>query len=203
MMPGVDGLEVCRQLKGDPGMARIPIIMLTAKGEEVDKIVGLELGADDYVVKPFSPRELVLRIKAILRRYGAPEPNAPKLWERGRPQDRLRSAPDRNRRRTGLPHRPPSSSCSPCSSPGRARSRPATTSWIPSGIPTSRATPEPWIPTSADCGKNSAPTPPGSKPSEAWATASRPDRPTAAHRPARALLRSFHRSGVLLEDERP
>ncbi len=82
MMPGVDGLEVCRQLKGDPNMARIPIIMLTAKGEEVDKIVGLELGADDYVVKPFSPRELVLRIKAILRRYGAPEPNAPKLWER-------------------------------------------------------------------------------------------------------------------------
>lgn len=82
MMPGTDGLEVCRQLKGDPATARIPVIMLTAKGEEVDKIVGLELGADDYVVKPFSPRELVLRIKAILRRYGAPEPNAPKLWER-------------------------------------------------------------------------------------------------------------------------
>nr|WP_286181787.1 response regulator transcription factor [Desulfovibrio sp. Huiquan2017] len=82
MMPGTDGLEVCRQLKGDPATARIPVIMLTAKGEEVDKIVGLELGADDYVVKPFSPRELALRIKAILRRYGAPEPNAPKLWER-------------------------------------------------------------------------------------------------------------------------
>lgn len=82
MMPGTDGLEVCRQLKGDPGLARIPVIMLTAKGEEVDKIVGLELGADDYVVKPFSPRELVLRIKAILRRHGAPEPNAPKFWER-------------------------------------------------------------------------------------------------------------------------
>ncbi|BDQ38159.1 DNA-binding response regulator [Pseudodesulfovibrio nedwellii] len=82
MMPGTDGLEVCRQLKGDPGLARIPVIILTAKGEEVDKIVGLELGADDYVVKPFSPRELVLRIKAILRRHGAPEPNAPKFWER-------------------------------------------------------------------------------------------------------------------------
>lgn len=82
MMPGTDGLEVCRQLKADPATARIPVVMLTAKGEEVDKIVGLELGADDYVVKPFSPRELVLRIKAILRRYGAPEPNAPKLWER-------------------------------------------------------------------------------------------------------------------------
>ncbi|WP_319541242.1 response regulator transcription factor [uncultured Pseudodesulfovibrio sp.] len=82
MMPGTDGLEVCRQLKGDPALARIPVIMLTAKGEEVDKIVGLELGADDYVIKPFSPRELILRIKAILRRYGAPEPNAPKFWER-------------------------------------------------------------------------------------------------------------------------
>jgi len=82
MMPGMDGLEVCRQLKGDGELARIPVIMLTAKGEEIDKIVGLELGADDYVVKPFSPRELVLRIKAVLRRSGAPEPDAPKAWER-------------------------------------------------------------------------------------------------------------------------
>ena len=82
MMPGMDGLEVCRRLKGEADLARIPVIMLTAKGEEIDKIVGLALGADDYVVKPFSPRELVLRIKAVLRRYGPPEPNAPKLWER-------------------------------------------------------------------------------------------------------------------------
>ena len=82
MMPGMDGLEVCRHLKSTPDLSRIPVIMLTAKGEEVDKIVGLELGADDYVVKPFSPRELALRIKAVLRRSGAPEPNAPKLWER-------------------------------------------------------------------------------------------------------------------------
>ena len=82
MMPGMDGLEVCRHLKSNPELSRIPVIMLTAKGEEIDKIVGLELGADDYVVKPFSPRELALRIKAVLRRSGAPEPNAPKLWER-------------------------------------------------------------------------------------------------------------------------
>lgn len=82
MMPGMDGLETCRQLKGDADLSRIPVIMLTAKGEEVDKIVGLELGADDYVVKPFSPRELVLRIKAVLRRSGAPEPDTPKIWER-------------------------------------------------------------------------------------------------------------------------
>jgi len=82
MMPGIDGLEVCRQLKTNPDLARIPVVMLTAKGEETDKIVGLELGADDYVVKPFSPRELILRIKAILRRSGTAEPDTPKLWER-------------------------------------------------------------------------------------------------------------------------
>lgn len=68
MMPGTDGLEVCRQLKGDPATARIPVIMLTAKGEDTDRIVGLELGADDYMAKPFNPRELLARIKAVLRR---------------------------------------------------------------------------------------------------------------------------------------
>jgi phosphate regulon transcriptional regulator PhoB len=73
MLPGMDGLEFCRTLKQDPKFKNIPIIMLTAKGEEVDRIVGLELGADDYMVKPFSPRELVLRIKAILRRGSVEE----------------------------------------------------------------------------------------------------------------------------------
>ena len=68
MLPGIDGLEVCRRVKQDKKLSNIPIIMLTAKGEEVDKVVGFELGADDYVVKPFSPRELILRIKAILKR---------------------------------------------------------------------------------------------------------------------------------------
>ncbi len=68
MLPGVDGLEICRRLKQDSGLRSIPVIILTARGEEIDRIVGLELGADDYVVKPFSPRELILRIKAILRR---------------------------------------------------------------------------------------------------------------------------------------
>lgn len=68
MLPKMDGFEVCRLIKQNPRLKDIPIIMLTAKGEEVDRIVGLELGADDYVVKPFSPRELVLRIKAILKR---------------------------------------------------------------------------------------------------------------------------------------
>lgn len=68
MLPGKDGLEVCREIRNSSVVKNIPIIMLTAKGEEIDKVVGLEIGADDYVVKPFSPRELVARIKAILRR---------------------------------------------------------------------------------------------------------------------------------------
>src|SRR3954453_23955328 len=68
MLPKMSGLEVCRILKSDIGTAQIPILMLTAKAEEIDRIVGLEFGADDYVTKPFSPREIVLRIRAILRR---------------------------------------------------------------------------------------------------------------------------------------
>lgn len=68
MLPEMDGLELCRMLKADGGLRDIPIIMLTAKSEEIDKIVGLELGADDYMTKPFSPRELVARVKAVLRR---------------------------------------------------------------------------------------------------------------------------------------
>jgi two-component system phosphate regulon response regulator PhoB len=68
MLPQMDGTEVCRQLKADPKTTQIPIIMLTAKAEEVDRVVGLELGADDYVTKPFSPREVALRVKGVLRR---------------------------------------------------------------------------------------------------------------------------------------
>jgi phosphate regulon transcriptional regulator PhoB len=68
MLPEMDGLEVCRRLRGDPPTASLPIIMLTAKADEVDRIVGLELGADDYLAKPFSPKELVARVRAVLRR---------------------------------------------------------------------------------------------------------------------------------------
>jgi DNA-binding response OmpR family regulator len=68
MLPGIDGLEICKILKSKPKTRSIPIIMLTAKAGEADVVVGLELGADDYVVKPFSPRELVARVKSILRR---------------------------------------------------------------------------------------------------------------------------------------
>jgi len=80
MMPGEDGLSVCRRLRG--AKDAIPIIMLTAKGDDVDRIVGLEMGADDYLPKPFNPRELVARIHAVLRRRAAPvPPGAPAIEE--------------------------------------------------------------------------------------------------------------------------
>src|SRR6476660_4903924 len=73
MLPKMSGLEVCKILKSDVATSQIPILMLTAKAEEIDRIVGLEFGADDYVTKPFSPREIALRIRAILRRGEKPE----------------------------------------------------------------------------------------------------------------------------------
>ncbi|MCH7519110.1 MAG: response regulator transcription factor [Candidatus Dadabacteria bacterium] len=73
MLPGIDGLDICRILKNKNGTSSLPIIMLTAKASEADIVVGLELGADDYIVKPFSPRELVARVKTVLRRTGAVE----------------------------------------------------------------------------------------------------------------------------------
>ncbi|MEO0323171.1 MAG: response regulator transcription factor [Myxococcota bacterium] len=77
MLPDITGLEVCRRLRRDESTSRLPVLMLTAKGEEVDRVVGFEVGADDYVVKPFSPRELLLRIEAILRRMGAQAEEGP------------------------------------------------------------------------------------------------------------------------------
>jgi two-component system phosphate regulon response regulator PhoB len=68
MLPDVDGMEVCRSLRQRESSKRIPIVMLTARSEEIDRVIGFELGADDYVMKPFSPRELVLRVKSIFRR---------------------------------------------------------------------------------------------------------------------------------------
>jgi DNA-binding response OmpR family regulator len=82
MLPGLDGFEVCKELKRSEATRKIPVLMLTARGEEVDRIVGLELGADDYVVKPFSPRELILRVRAILKRYMPEEAPAPPVWRR-------------------------------------------------------------------------------------------------------------------------
>lgn len=80
MLPELDGLEVCRRLKQAPALRSVPVIMLTARSEEVDRVVGLELGAEDYVVKPFSPRELLLRIKNALRRAGAEAVNVDDTW---------------------------------------------------------------------------------------------------------------------------
>jgi two-component system phosphate regulon response regulator PhoB len=71
MLPGIDGLEVCRVLKNNPPTSHVPIVMLTAKGEEADIVAGLELGADDYITKPFSPRVLIARVRAVLRRRAA------------------------------------------------------------------------------------------------------------------------------------
>src|SRR5207248_947754 len=79
MLPEVDGLEVCKMLRRDSATAKIPIIMLTAKAAEIDRILGLELGADDYITKPFSPRELVLRFKRILQRGQAPDQEKERL----------------------------------------------------------------------------------------------------------------------------
>jgi two-component system, OmpR family, alkaline phosphatase synthesis response regulator PhoP len=82
MLPGIDGLEVCRALRSDGRTAGIPVIMLTARSEETDRVLGLELGADDYVTKPFSPRELTARIKAVLRRTSR-KPNQTDQIRRG------------------------------------------------------------------------------------------------------------------------
>jgi two-component system phosphate regulon response regulator PhoB len=81
MLPAVDGLEVCKMLRRDPATAAIPIVMVTAKAAEIDRVLGLELGADDYITKPFSPRELILRIKKIMARGKDKEPETLKFGE--------------------------------------------------------------------------------------------------------------------------
>jgi len=83
MLPKVLGLDVCRQIRADENLNRLPILMLTARGDEMDRVVGLEVGADDYVTKPFSPRELVARVKALLRR-SEPAPEGDKVVEVGK-----------------------------------------------------------------------------------------------------------------------
>ena len=79
MLPGVDGLDVCRNIKGDDRTRHVPILMLTARGEESDIVVGLEIGADDYLTKPFSPRVLVARVRAVLRRKSVAAPGTEEI----------------------------------------------------------------------------------------------------------------------------
>jgi len=82
MLPGIQGLEVCKRLRQDAETATVPIIMLTAKGEELDRVIGLEVGADDYITKPFGVKELVARIRAVLRRSAAGrQPEKPEIFE--------------------------------------------------------------------------------------------------------------------------
>ena len=83
MLPELDGLSVCKQLRSDPLTKTIPIIILTAKSEEADRVLGLEMGADDYVTKPFSPRELVARVRAVLRRSNTVDEEEPEVLENG------------------------------------------------------------------------------------------------------------------------
>src|SRR5256886_6163049 len=83
MLPKLSGLEICREIRRDDSLNRLPILMLTARGEEADRVVGLEMGADDYVTKPFSPRELLARVKALLRR-AEPPADAPRTIEVGK-----------------------------------------------------------------------------------------------------------------------
>jgi DNA-binding response OmpR family regulator len=84
MLPGLDGLEVCRRLRAAHGSQALPVIMLTALGQEADRVLGLEAGADDYVTKPFSPRELALRVQAVLRRAAAAQAPPPEPFRAGR-----------------------------------------------------------------------------------------------------------------------
>jgi two-component system alkaline phosphatase synthesis response regulator PhoP len=72
MLPGVDGFELCRQVRRSPSLAQVPVLFLTARSDEVDRVLGLELGGDDYITKPFSPREVVARVRAVLRRAEGP-----------------------------------------------------------------------------------------------------------------------------------
>jgi len=79
MLPGLDGRDICRALRADPRSQAVPVIMITARAEEAERVAGLELGADDYITKPFSPREVVARVRAVLRRAAAAPPSAPSL----------------------------------------------------------------------------------------------------------------------------
>lgn len=145
MLPGLPGTEVCRQLRG---RSNVPVIMVTAKDSEIDKVVGLEIGADDYVTKPFSSRELVARIRAVLRRRGEPEEVTPAALEAGPVRmDVDRHVVTVSGSKVDLPSRSSTSWRCSCATP--AASSPACSSSTASGAPTTSATPRPSTSTSS------------------------------------------------------
>ncbi len=155
MVPGKDGLELCRQIRQIPALAATPVIFLTAKSGEADRILGLELGADDYIPKPFSPRELVARVKAVLAAFRAAAVASASQDRRNRNRSR-RDDPQRRRQprdhyRHGIP------ACSTISPATSAAYLPATNCLIRSGetLPTSPR--DPWTFTSAAFAKKSSP----------------------------------------------
>ena len=140
MLPDGDGFDLCRLLRADKALAEVPILFLTARGEEVDRVLGLEIGGDDYITKPFSPRELVARVKAHLRRKGAADrqrrsQRRPAPWK----STRTRGEPSSTASRSRSPR--PSFACSSSSSPIPARSSAARNSWRPFGDTSGNVTP--------------------------------------------------------------
>lgn len=162
MLPDIDGFEVCKQIRAK---SDVPILMLTVRKEDVDKIVGLELGADDYFTKPFNPRELVARVKAILRRYQV-GPKADKTIEFGK----LRI--DLTRHEVTVAGQPVPLRTKEFALLAAFAKTPASCSvainfWIWSGVLTTMAKPAPWMSTSTTCGKS-------------WQAPASPSRPCAA-----------------------
>lgn len=167
MLPGMDGYQVCRELRTS---SQVPIIMLSAKGEIFDKVLGLELGADDYMIKPFDSKELVARVKAVLRRYQVAPAPAPSASEQ---QGEYVEYPDLivNLTNYSVIYRghsvemPPRSwNCCISWRPRPTRYSPASSFWTISGVTSTSATPAPWTYISSVCGKRSRTTPTGPSP---------------------------------------
>ena len=153
MLPGMSGLEVCRALRAEPATAAIPIIMVTARAEETDRIIGLEIGADDYIAKPFSPNELVARIRALMRRSKRSEPESATLTFGSLVMD-LERAHGRRRRAGGEADRQgvPAAAVPAAAPRPRAVARSAARRRL--GIPLHRAARERWTSTCAGCARS-------------------------------------------------
>ena len=154
MLPDLSGTEICRRIRANPDLAHVPIIMLTAKAAEIDRVVGLELGADDYVTKPFSPRELVLRVRAVLRRSEAQDEPS-RVLERGGIRARSRAQALLCERRGGSAHHQGVRSAPAAHGPPGPRDDPRRTCWSRSGAPTSSSPPARSTPTSNGCERSS------------------------------------------------